>query len=665
MNTTSAPIGARRVVTTNPLWQYDYGQKLVIKGVDLPTSYEVLFGTTGDLTPVLGDANGVDIPDALLQEGNDIKAYLFLHTGEDDGEVEYVINIPVKQRPKTSEEPLTPVEQNIIEQAIAVLNLAMDKTTEYMQTTKGYRDEAEGFKDQASTSEYNASVSEDNAHASEVNALTYARRAETAESNVSVIETRVEGYIQTATELNERLEGYSEEVSEALEDISEAKTDALNGISSAKTQAVDDVTDEGARQIGLVTEEGTDQVEAVQNEGQTQVEAVQSEGTTQVNAVRTEGGTQITNIEQRGADVLSRIPYFAPIITDTANGSIASFSDGADDYPMKSVVAQIVPKQSGSGDPSPTNVRPIEGWSGVNVSQTPYPQTEKHTITGKNLYNAPNDAYEILVPCHIPANTSFVVSCASGDLGVRYYDGNKNRIDYWSSLNQATSDGRRYRVLSSNRVTEYVEFYGPTGRKNFMVEIGSTPSPYEPYGQGYSIPFKDSQGNPITVYGGNINITDGEGESPMGIVDMGTLTWLTVASSGDTYLYASLPNGYTEVNSTVTGSGYGVCEQLKVVKKAFNSLAVGEMIVNANFISNTSANAVTPIGEYADGNAFKTAMSGVMLTYRLATPTPIYCEPTEIKSLKGDNNVWADTGDTSVEYRADTKLYIDKKIGEL
>ena len=36
-----------------------------------------------------------------------------------------------------------------------------------------------------------------------------------------------------------------------------------------------------------------------------------------------------------------------------------------------------------------------------------------------------------------------------------------------------------------------------------------------------------------------------------------------------------------------------------------------------------------------------------------------------LETLKGVNNVWADTGDMSVTYRADTKLYIDKKFTEL
>lgn len=61
---------------------------------------------------------------------------------------------------------------------------------------------------------------------------------------------------------------------------------------------------------------------------------------------------------------------------------------------------------------------------------------------------------------------------------------------------------------------------------------------------------------------------------------------------------------------------------------------------------------------------FKTAMSGVQLAYKLATPIVYDLTPTEVKTLLGVNNIFADTGDTEVEYRTDTKLYISKKITE-
>ena len=57
---------------------------------------------------------------------------------------------------------------------------------------------------------------------------------------------------------------------------------------------------------------------------------------------------------------------------------------------------------------------------------------------------------------------------------------------------------------------------------------------------------------------------------------------------------------------------------------------------------------------------FKSAMSGVQLCYELATPQTYQLTPTEVTTLLGDNTIWADTGDTTAEYRADTKLYIER-----
>ena len=46
---------------------------------------------------------------------------------------------------------------------------------------------------------------------------------------------------------------------------------------------------------------------------------------------------------------------------------IATFSDGAN-LPMPKLKVSIEPVQEGSGDPSPTNVRPFSGWSAVDVT---------------------------------------------------------------------------------------------------------------------------------------------------------------------------------------------------------------------------------------------------------------------------------------------------------
>ena len=48
--------------------------------------------------------------------------------------------------------------------------------------------------------------------------------------------------------------------------------------------------------------------------------------------------------------------------------------------------------------------------------------------------------------------------------------------------------------------------------------------------------------------------------------------------------------------------------------------------------------------------------------YELATPIEYDLTPTQVTMLLGTNNLWCDTGDTSVEYCADTKKYIAKMI---
>jgi len=51
-------------------------------------------------------------------------------------------------------------------------------------------------------------------------------------------------------------------------------------------------------------------------------------------------------------------------------GDIVSFDNPGYTYP-KDITIGIEPVQSGSGDPSPTNVRPISGWTGANVWDDP------------------------------------------------------------------------------------------------------------------------------------------------------------------------------------------------------------------------------------------------------------------------------------------------------
>lgn len=62
--------------------------------------------------------------------------------------------------------------------------------------------------------------------------------------------------------------------------------------------------------------------------------------------------------------------------------AVASFSDGTD-LPMPALKVGIEPVQSGSGDPSPTNIRPINGWTGCNITVA----DDTTDPTEENVYN--------------------------------------------------------------------------------------------------------------------------------------------------------------------------------------------------------------------------------------------------------------------------------------
>jgi len=57
----------------------------------------------------------------------------------------------------------------------------------------------------------------------------------------------------------------------------------------------------------------------------------------------------------------------AGFVQETVTGAAVSFADGADGVPVIGLSVEIEPVQTGSGDPSPDNVRPFATWSGLTI----------------------------------------------------------------------------------------------------------------------------------------------------------------------------------------------------------------------------------------------------------------------------------------------------------
>lgn len=96
----------------NELWQYDYGQKIEIRGLDLPEIFEVHFSwkdlekakvVTGS---TVDGASTVDIPNMALEQRRMITAYIYLSDAT-EGETVNTILLPVNRRkaPENFEAP--------------------------------------------------------------------------------------------------------------------------------------------------------------------------------------------------------------------------------------------------------------------------------------------------------------------------------------------------------------------------------------------------------------------------------------------------------------------------------------------------------------------------------------------------------------------------------
>lgn len=183
------------VKTIGSLYQYDYGQKLLFTGVTLPQTYEVHFSNTekGSSVTMLGDNTGVEIPDALLQTGENVHVWIYLHNGLTDGETEYHCQILVKKRAQPTNATPTPVQQDIITQAIAALNDGVEQSA-------ASADAAARSQTAAAGSAVAAAESAQAAGASEEVAGTKAREA--AQSAAAAAESKREAGISESAAYN-------------------------------------------------------------------------------------------------------------------------------------------------------------------------------------------------------------------------------------------------------------------------------------------------------------------------------------------------------------------------------------------------------------------------------------------------------------------------------
>jgi len=335
--------------------------------------------------------------------------------------------------------------------------------------------------------------------------------------------------------------------------------------------------------------------------------------------------------------------------TDTASGPIASFPDGADDIPMKDVLVHIEPVQAGSGDPSPDNVRSIAGWTGATVQRTGRNLFSYENIKGKNIYRATvGQMGEDL--------NSFYLSGANG-----VHDIPKLVVTSWSYVDVFIG----FRVEEETAITVSCKVKNHTENCNGFVRVRYNTT-------------ENRDGSTVvnTVFFNTVGTSD---ISISGIIPSGNYVFFefSPAAKEETVTltqYAEVSDFQFELGSTATsyepyqGETYPIAfpTEAGTVYGGYVDMTGGELVVDRAQIASYNGETLpsTWISDrdvYASGT---TPTIGAQVVYKLAEPIHYPLTAIDIKTLLGQNNIWADTGDTEVEYRADVTKYINKKITE-
>jgi hypothetical protein len=299
----------------------------------------------------------------------------------------------------------------------------------------------------------------------------------------------------------------------------------------------------------------------------------------------------------------------------------------------------------------------IEGW--LNSVVATYTKSgNSYTITARSvLFSKPFTFSDTDVPISI--STSSYVGETATNVRMTLLDSNNSIVD---SLRANNSYQKKEGLVASKVRFDWSEV-GTFTITEPQIELGSTATTYEPYnGQTYNVEFKDGD-NPLTVYGGTLDVVSGVLTVDRASVDLGTLAW-GLRDSGTVvapYFFSNIENLGVKYEGNFQTVVYSIlCSMYKIVKRDVSAFVDGTICVDGTMGERSVTQLQIKDARYSDAAAFKTAMNGVQLVYELATPITYQLTPTQVKSLLGTNNVWADSGDSDVVYIRDLNLFLNQ-----
>lgn len=585
-------------------------------------------------------------------------------------------------------------------------------------------EKVEGLMKQAQTSATNAALSEQAAKESENNAAQARAGAEAAEDNAELAAQKVEqdkAIVEQAKNIvkqmgqevldnknlvDEAAQDFDLKAQQALADVNNAGQAQTERVQTAGNDAVESVKAAQGTATRAVETAKTEAIKAVQEEGTTQAGNVSAEGEKQVQAVQAAAQEIIADREQiqtNKKDIADLRQSKAGAIVETVKGSVVQIADSAEAF-MEGL--RIFGKSEQDGTPTPEspkeiksiggngevkvnintgNLFPLNKFKGYEINNSAKQITlngDRISFTGKGttgkedmVFFLNKEADKLSLPpgkytLSFKSNKPYGGTNGENTVEMYLIVEKKSGTVYQSTGNAGKrtvdiEDGdKMYFRFDINNNSMSAEFY------DIMFNLGDTPLPYEPYAeQSLAIQTPDGlPGIPVTSGG---NYTDSTGRQWVcdeiceqnGVIGV-KRNVINYKITGNEY--AQLDNPTTigmRVEKIAKYPYTGFCNYAKM-EGATTTVSVG---ISGNWvqIKNFGFNTVAGFKEWVKNN-------DVYLMYTLKEPTfePL---PEEIQQkFKSLHTYYPTTvvtnnanADMQLDYVADTKLYIDKKIKEL
>lgn len=372
--------------------------------------------------------------------------------------------------------------------------------------------------------------------------------------------------------------------------------------------------------------------------------------------------------------------------------------------PVTALEAAVTPVQSGSGDPSPSNVRPISGWTGANV----YVADEEPVLgDGRNLlaisdmtitlpltqhainYTYGGDGWVNATSSAISTTGNFITTfwgynTATAYIGAGTYTltieddgvlsdetGATIRVQvYGSGLSGGGTGGTSgryyqtagtYSLVATGHIQRIGLYYlsgtngkALDGRIRIKLERGDTSTGWCPAPEDLATPVDVAFGQ--TVYGGVLDAAAGTVTVSQHVDTFdgsSDESWSGPTALGSRkYFRATTSNNYQNVNHGIAGV---TANWLPAISDAqdntytLSSVRLRSSSTASNYVFLIIGTDLSSITTVAELQAYL-AENPLQVSYPVATPTTLTVTPPTIQTLVGENYVWTDTGDTSMTY---------------